>query len=258
MRISGAMPIHNEAKYLPFTLESLKNVNLDELVVVFDRCTDKSEQIVDNFNPRYTVRTFALTKRNWSFPTAEVFKLAFESCSGDVVYSLAGDCWYNPEIFRVDWSNLDFASFPYKDYPLYGNFRSKVRCNWINLYRFLTHVLYPKLVKKPEFSGIYAFKKHVYNSIPRNFDIPSEDIWFLKQAYAKGFRYKYFHNLFSLHLRPAVSQAKQEAHGRAKVFYGYPLWKVIGHSIILWKPSTLKGYLKAKAKMKCAQVLLEV
>ena len=251
MKKSGVMPIHNEEKYLPFSLASLLYANLDELIVVLDRCTDRSEQIINSFSEivSYSIRKIIVKERCWFYPTAEVFKIGFEAAEGDIIYSLAGDCYYNPQIFRINWENIDFASFPYLEYPIHGDLTEKLHANWVNFYKFILNIIYPKLTKKERFSGIYAFKKHVYNAIPR-VDVMSEDIWFLKEAWNRGFRYKYFPDLISLHLRPALLSQKQKQrwHGIARAKMGYPLWKVLAHSILLGKPETFRGYIQARRR----------
>ncbi|MHA1834487.1 MAG: glycosyltransferase family 2 protein [Candidatus Baldrarchaeia archaeon] len=253
MTVSGVLPVHNEEKYLPYSLFSLLKASLNELIIVFDRCTDNSETLVDVFREKvnYEVKKIHIKKREWFYPTAEVFKIGFENAKGDVIYSLAADCVYNPEIFKISWNNIDFASFPYFAYDIFGSLIDKIHGNWINFYKFILNVAYPKLTKKPKFSGIYAFKKTVYKTIPR-YDMMSEDIWFLKEAWKKGFRYKYFPNLTNLHLRPSTHQRKdkQVMHGISRARLGYPLWKVLAHSILLGKPDTFKAYFKEKYNVK--------
>ena len=246
---SGVMPIHNEEKYLPYSLSSLLDAEIDELVVVLDRCTDRSESIIDYFAEHvdYEVKKVIVKERRWLYPTAEVFTIGFNMASGDIIYSLAGDCIYNPEIFRIDWSQIEFASFPYLDYPIYGKLIEKIQANWINMYKKIAYSLYPKLSGKDKFSGIYAFKRHVYEAIPR-IDVMSEDIWFLKEARKKGYKYKYFPDLINIHLRPTLlsNKEKQRWHGRSRAHLGYPLWKVIAHSVILGKPEVFKAYIQEK------------
>ena len=247
MWISGVMPVHNEEAYLPFSLTSLRESSVDELVVVLDRCTDRSENIINRFAETvpFSVRVVKVGERRWFYPTAEVFRLGFNMAEGDVIYSLAADCLYDPKIFTIDWSDLDVASFHYFGYALHRPLPTKLHTQWINFYRFLLNVLYPKLTKKPKLSGIYAFKKHVLEEIQIP-DVFSEDIWFLRQALKHKFRYKYFSNFRNVHLRPGIGMRKQKDHGVGKAKLGYPLWKVIAHSVLLWKPWTFKAYLSAK------------
>jgi len=47
MTVSVVLPVHNEAEMLKITLPSIQQLHLDEVVIVFDRCTDNSEKIVD-------------------------------------------------------------------------------------------------------------------------------------------------------------------------------------------------------------------
>jgi len=252
MKISGVMPIHNEENYLPYSLFSLLKANLNELIIVFDRCTDNSETLIDAFRKKvnYKIKKIHIKERKWFYPTAEVFRIGFENAESDVIYSLAADCVYNLGIFKINWDNIDFASFPYFAYDIFGNLIDKIHGSWINFYKFILNIAYPKLTKKPKFSGIYAFKKTVYEAIPR-YDMMSEDIWFLKEAWRKGFRYKYFPDLVNLHLRPSTRQRryKQVMHGISRAHIGYPFCRVLAHSIILWKPETLRAYIQEKKRV---------
>src|SRR6266566_5375357 len=49
MLVSGIVPIHNEARVLQKVLWSIRHqtLPLDELILVFDRCTDESELVAD-------------------------------------------------------------------------------------------------------------------------------------------------------------------------------------------------------------------
>ena len=38
-------PIHNEAEYLPYSLPTIYRLNPDEVILIFDRCTDESRKV---------------------------------------------------------------------------------------------------------------------------------------------------------------------------------------------------------------------
>jgi len=249
LKVSGVIPVHNEEKYLPYSLAALKHAKLDELVFILDRCTDRSREIIESTRLPYKTTILTVEKRRWCYPTAEVFKLGFEKAHGDIIYSLAADVLYDPGIFTVDWSSLDVASFLYYDYSLYGGFIDKLQASWINVYRKAFNLIYPHLKRKTRTSGIYAFRRSVLMKVPIR-DVPSEDITFVKEAISQGFRYRFFPDFHNLHLRPATRslRAKQGMHGFGKAKLNYPLWKVVGHSVLLWKPETLRAYLKERVK----------
>jgi len=246
------MPIHNEQDYLPFSLASILNAELDELVVVLDKCTDNSKNIILNFADRvsYKVRIIELTERFWRYRTAEPFSLGFSNAKGEIVYSLAGDCIYDPRIFEIDWSDIEVASFHYFDYCLYGTLKEKLKTNWFNFYKWLKNIVFSKLTKKPRLCGIYGFKKYVFEEIGISRDVMSEDVWFLRQARKRKFKYRYFPDFYNLHLRPGTLNLewKHFMQGEARVTLNYPLWKVIGNTVITMRPNILRGYLSAKRK----------
>lgn len=249
MKISGAMPVHNEEKYLPYSLASLLSCSLDELVVVLDRCTDRSEQIVRHFTRKapFKVKVINVKEQRWQFHTAEVFNIGFKNTTGDVIYCIAADVYYNPKIFKIDWKDIDFALFPYVDYSLYGSIIDKLHGSWIRFCKTIIRTLYPQLSKKPVLSVLRAFKKRLLDVIPL-MDVPSEDTWFNRQAYERGFKYKYFQDLVSLHLRPTTISMKQKQLqlGRRRAKMNYPFWKVVGQSVMFVQPYLFKGYMNKK------------
>ena len=258
MKISGAMPVHNEEKYLPYSLASLLDSSLDELVIVLDRCTDKSEQIVRRFIRKapFEVKVISVKKHKWQFHTAEVFNVGFKNTTGNIIYCIAADIYYNPEIFKINWKDLDFALFPYADFSIYGSTVDKLQGNWIRFCKIVIRTLYPKLSKKPNLSVLRAFRKSLLNVIPL-IDVPSEDTWFNRQAYERGYKWKYFSNLVSLHLRPTTISAKhkQLQLGARRAKMNYPFWKVTGQSVAFIQPYLFKGYISEKHKSASTRAL---
>lgn len=248
---SGVMPLHNEALFLPFSLQALKHADLGELVVVLDRCTDESERLIDIFTGQasFPVRKYVLSEREWGNPTSEVFKMGFEKAQGDVVYSLAGDCIYDPRIFQICWANLDFASFHYYDFPLGKGLLDKLHSLWVNFLKRILNIYLPHLTKQTKFSGIYAFQKRFFNRL-NPLDVQSEDVWYFQQALNLKVKYRHFTQFRNIHMRPATIgfAEKQKAHGTGKQALNYPLWKVVAHSVLLIKPHTLKAYIHARAR----------
>ncbi len=199
--ISGAMPIHNEEAFLPYTLATLVDAGLNELVVVLDRCSDKSEAIIDKFalKTNYPIRKFVVEKRKWKHRTAEVFNIAIKNTESEVIYPLGGDCMYDTRIFEIDWRPIDFATFSLIDYDLLGDQWRKIRANIINVYRKIVQLGYTRMTRKPLFHQVQGFKRQVFKSVGIH-DVYHEDTVFTREANRKGFRYRFFPQFTSVHL----------------------------------------------------------
>lgn len=252
MKISGVLPVHNEEFYLPYTLNSLLSADLDELVVVLDRCRDRSVEIVYRFRDiaPFPVRVIPVEERKWSFPTAEVFHRAFSEASGDIIYALGADCVYHPGVFQINWENLDLASFPHYEHDI-RSLRIRIHNYYMNFIKWILNIQIPKFTGKKKQFGIFGFRKWIFDELKDEpWDtILSEDIWFQRTAIEKlHVRYEYFPQFISLHLRPGniMNQRKQWEHGVGRAYLNYPLWKVLVHSIVFLKPMTLGGFLYAR------------
>jgi len=254
MKISGIIPVHNEEKMLSFTLPFYRTYALDELVVVLDRCTDKSENLISDAHLPYNVRFIRFTKHSWKFPIPEVLNAGFSAAKGDFLYSLAADFLCDTAIFKIDWNGFDIASFTILNYPLNVGFRVKLKTYWMDLYRKIYDVLYPKLSGKPSVYGLYAFRKSVLNSC-RVIDGPGEEVTFVKDAAKQGFRYKLF-RIRNYHVRPLGGAATVHSlrtrldYESRKETSKYPLWKVLGHAVLFLSPDAWREYVRARMMLK--------
>jgi glycosyltransferase involved in cell wall biosynthesis len=196
LRISGALPVFNEEKMLFITLPRFKDYALDELVVVLDRCTDKSEELIRKTSLPYPVNFFRLEARTWKYSFAEPVHMAFSLAKGDIIYLLSPDCFYDPKNFQIDWTDIDVASFKVRGKPLVGSKLLAFKQTWRD--HFLDIAL-PVLKHRPNLYGVYAFRREVFEKIGIP-DVLGEDQWFLKQAFHRGFRVKVFKSK-TVHLR---------------------------------------------------------
>ena len=252
LRLSGAMPVHNEEKYLPYGLASLTNAPLDELCIVLDRCTDRSEQIIKDWirkcKPKYEVVICKKHDSNWTNKRAEAFQKAFQLCSGDVIYSLAPDCIYPRQIFN--WRLFlyyDFVAFYYRPYDLnkptvysaYSHIISRIR-------GFKNHPL-------PFRMGVYGVKRELWQKIggfrdtePHGYVEEYDLILRLQKAKAKMHFIKNANVLHLRHFKPGTWYRQ----GQFRARLGISLFKTLIHSIVSFAPKCLIGYLHTKRIME--------
>jgi len=249
-RLSGAMPVHNEEKYLPYGLASLTEAPLDELCIVLDRCNDRSEQIIKNWikrcKPKYKVVLYSKQDSYWRNKRAEAFQKAFELCSGDVIYSLAPDCIYPKQIFN--WKiflHYDFVAFYYRPYDLqkpavysaYSHILTRIR-------GFKNHPLPFRMgvfgVKRELWQKIGGFRDTEQHGFIEEYDL----ILRLQRAKAKMHFIKDANVLHLRHFKPG----KWYREGQFRARLGIGLLKTLIHSIVLFAPECIVGFLHAKYK----------
>jgi|SRR2546426_5427411 len=85
--VSGVMPIHNEATVLNQVLKSVADQThvLDEIVLVFDRCTDSSQQVPRPLSTRDLVVDFG--------NTGNAVRGGIESATFDTIILFDGNTW---------------------------------------------------------------------------------------------------------------------------------------------------------------------
>lgn len=104
-RLSLIVCAHNEEENLPGLLKSVIPGPHDEIIIVLDRCTDRSEQIVDSFSERLPVVKVLISDSGWPESPKKwaVFQGIIHSHSSHLVLTDA-DCVL-PASFFDDYRN---------------------------------------------------------------------------------------------------------------------------------------------------------
>ncbi|WP_448269292.1 glycosyltransferase [Nostoc sp. DSM 114159] len=119
--ISGLMRVRNEEEFLAPTIESWIDY-VDELVIVFHQCTDKTPQIIEAFTQKYPqkIRAFHYLPHVYSFSTKEQVELDVNNIHSFVFYSnfglsqtqykicvyIDGDCIGIPDKLKIIYNYL--------------------------------------------------------------------------------------------------------------------------------------------------------
>ena len=105
MSFSVVMPIHNERKFLLYSLPSIIRLDPNEIVLIFDRCDDDSFIVAKNiikqlnFSNRVVYKTVLEdTPKEWVFRVAWLRRMAFLSCKNDWILNTDSDIVLNPKI----------------------------------------------------------------------------------------------------------------------------------------------------------------
>lgn len=244
MRISGVMPVHNEAEYLRYSLPALRQIPFDELVFVLDQCTDDSEKVIRKMAPSHSKIVFK-AEQHWMYRAGEAFQRGFDEARSDLVFALGADLIIPPKAFAL---TTDIMQDPKVGSVFFGftlrsirGIRLRIHEEYINfLKRYLLDRISPY---KMEFTtGVYCFRK----SLAKLRDIPAEYDDLHDQIRAKGYTVVYVPDAGIIHLRTGLSKAKQIWHGRIRARLHEPFMKVALHSITNLKPWTLITFLRCR------------
>ena len=237
--ISVVMPIHNEQEYLPYSLNALVKAPIDELIIVLDRCTDRSKQILENVKFPYKTVIIEKTWKNWRFPIAENFELGFSKARGDYLYTMAGDFVldYKGQFNLNYFKNADILAYFYWNFDLH---KYKLR-QWYS--NFLKKYLAGKTSNIPlkRTSGHIGFKREVWEKLHFR-DVASEDGEFLRRALDNGFKFKYVPNLNNYHLRVDYSKEEQMFRGFLFAHRRVHRIRILLHSFINFCPYVWVAY----------------
>jgi len=247
MKISIVMPVHNEQKYLPYSLPSYKHIEneVDEFIFVLDNCTDNSEEIIKQAFPDAIL--IHKKEHKWRFYAAESFQLGFDHANGDIIIACGADLIvdpYIPKITRKIFNDPQVGTvcYRYYNYDLF-NFWRRLHGHYENLYKSITQ----KFRRQARHTGFYAFRKEMMRQIGGLKDIPSEYDEFCRRAKKNGWKVIYVPNSKTLHLRPGLTPRKQYIQGTARTTLpNYNMFNTLFHAFIHFKPYLLVGFLHAK------------
>jgi glycosyltransferase involved in cell wall biosynthesis len=246
VNFSVVMPIHNEAKFLPFSLPSVYNICPSEVILLFDRCSDDSEaiaaEIISRFDPLYS-KTICIndlpenTRHN--FRVAFLKRLGMDLASCDVVLTVDADLILDPNIKLLieDIIDYPFISFEHVDYPV----------NWRNLIK--SGLRFFPLWKDDKLTGIYAVDLNVRAECEdpekvRSIELGEDTL--MQQSIKEKYPVKFFHTN-TVHLRPKEDSARHYRRGR---YYWKTakrgFFKTVLSAIISGRYNLIKGYVHAR------------
>jgi glycosyltransferase involved in cell wall biosynthesis len=239
MEFSAVMPIHNESKFIPYSLPAVYSLDPSEVILIFDRCTDNSKliskKIAKKHNKEHLTRFIELKNpvSEYNFRTAFVRRYAFNLATKDYILNVDSDVLLDKKIkdYLKRIKDYGLISFGYLDYPF--TFQSIIR------------KLISKLIPRIGFTGQYIFNKKAWietedsNKVKQIFK--AEDTH-LKEAMEKKYNIAFI-DTKSLHLKP--SETKQKHYMR-----GFANWEVkrknlflmLIQSIIYLRPASFVGY----------------
>lgn len=243
---SVVMPIHNEEEVLPKTLPSVFKLKPNDVVLIFDRCTDRSlsisREIAKRFNYNSKTRFLEMNEPSpeWRFRPAFLRTYGYDQAKNKIILNTDADIILDERIREyiklVGENDICMISFSRKEYPFtFQSFIARLVSTFI-----------PKIA----FTGTYAFLKEIWQESTRKEKmrkiISAEDtyIYMLISEKCKT----RFIKTNNIHLRPRENSQRHFTKGIARWEITHdPLWKVLIHSIVYLHPMVLVGYLYAKS-----------
>jgi glycosyltransferase involved in cell wall biosynthesis len=242
-------PLHNEEKYLKYTLPSLSRIaqEFDELIIVLDNNSDRTPEIIYNWAGQYPrVWVQEMGAHKMKYYASECFNEGFNLCTGDIMTTWAGDLVYEPFVkISIDQGFLDptlgTLCFRYWNFDPF-NLVTRVHGHYENLYRNLIEKVRPEA----RHTGVYAIRRETWESLGPFPDVISEYDYFCHRVRESPWTLGYEPRTKILHLRPGLTASKQYSQGTARAYLpGYGLLKTLFHSLIHFKPYLLVGYRQA-------------
>lgn len=100
IKVSVIVPVYNVEKYLKKCLNSLVNQTLPEIeiLVINDGCTDRSQEIIDEFHIKFPLKIKAFSKENGGLSDARNFGL--DHAKGEFIGFVDSDDEVSPTMFE--------------------------------------------------------------------------------------------------------------------------------------------------------------
>jgi glycosyltransferase involved in cell wall biosynthesis len=243
-KFSVIVPIHNEERYLYYSLPSIYRLEPDEVILLFDRCTDNSLEVAEKLAKRFgyinQTKFIELNEPSpeWAFRVAFLIWHGFNEARNDIILNTAADIILDEKIKKylplVGKNNVALISFGRKSYPPSP--------------RLLVARLITKFTLKA-FTGTLAFsKKALFKTIDENSfkRIVSAEDTYIYLSISKKYK-TMFIQTNNIHLREKETAEKQFVRGIAYWQVSRnSLWKAMLHSIIYFRPLLLAGYIHAR------------
>lgn len=248
MSYSIVMCAHNEEKYIKRALESvfLQTVKPEKVVVVLDRCTDRTGEIAKDF----PVETIEKKEKKWKYSYAENLELV-RPMVGSTFYAIVdADVVLEPNYFETLLSELDN-----RDACIGGKIltRSKSLLGRVLALWEKTYVISPS--KRPRGCAL-LIRKTVLDEIGGFADVPAPDTYVQDEALKLGYGVKITSKSRAYHIREVTLRKAVKAQfsaGIARYLQRKGIVKTFLHSLVRLRPFVFAGYIYGMLTCKRAK-----
>jgi len=248
-KFSVVIPVHDEEDNLLYSLPGIFALEPDELVVVLDRCGDRSRDVIEsaakragymgNLNLIEVLEDFP----DWRYRVARLFRMGFEAARNDTILTMAADIVPDVRIRDyvsvIESSDVKLVSFGLKYYPV----------SMVYFVKKLVTLVFPAR----GFSGVFIFSKKAWMETENREKVKrivkAQDT-FLARSIATKYRTRHIW-LNVVHLR--VRRDAKDQYMRGVTAYQIThksLPAVFASSVIYLSPMILKGYVDAVSRTR--------
>lgn len=224
--LSVIMPVHNEASMLQYTFPSLLRLKAGEYIILLDRCSDYSRELIYHYWNKYRIGDLIMIevkeKSSWRYHLSYLYDYGIRQASKNYILLTQADVILDVDAIRHNYR-----------YPWLVSYRNV----YTKLYdTFLTKSI--GLLKKG-FSGTLSMPRDLYFKRPLS---PNDPLEFDVQL-KTNFKYYKFVKANNLNLRPYQKHRLMDL-GMTKRRMGQNILKVFLWSLVRLKPLVFVGYLK--------------
>jgi len=235
------MAVHNEEKYLPRSLNCLKNEGV-RLIVILDKCTDNSENIIKNIFPEAML--INKIEKKWENSYAENLQIGYEMSVGDYIGIFDADIYCQSNSFSRLQKELIPPIASISAYIITDKKASIMN----NLYYYWEKTFDFGLKEREPRGAVRVISREALLKIGGFKDVPTPDTQLDLDLRKAGYESKLSRDVICIHLRVfsfKKSIETQIVSGRMRRKMKMPFIQVVGHSIIRLRPFVLYGYLIA-------------
>jgi len=238
MSYSVVMCAHNEEKYIKKALESvfLQTVKPEKVIVVLDRCTDRTGEIVKEF----PVEVIEKREKRWENSYAENLELARLRIDSEFYAIVDADVVLEPDYFKVllcEISDKD-ACIGGKIVTRSGTFLGRLISIWEKTYRFSPS-------RRPRGCAL-LIRKNVLDMMGGFADVPAPDTYVQDKALKLGYGVRVTIKAEAHHIRDITLKKTIRAQfsaGMARYVQRKGLVRTFLHSLVRLRPFVFIGYL---------------
>lgn len=240
MSYSIVMPAHNEEKYIKKALESVfaQTVKPNQVIVVLDRCTDKTAEIIR----RFPVKVIVKEELKWRNSYAENLELARKYITTDFYAIVDADVVLEPNYFEIL-----LKAIKEEDACIGGKILTRCRtlvCKFLSIWE-RTHAISPW--RRPRGCAL-LIRREILDRLGGFADVPAPDTYVQEQALKIGYKVRVIKKAVAYHTRETTikrSAKVQFQTGIARYVQGIGPVRTFLHGIIRLRPLVILGYFYA-------------
>jgi glycosyltransferase involved in cell wall biosynthesis len=237
------IPCHNEGDYVGKCLSAIRKAGAEDVLVILDRCTDRSEQIVRSFAfPQVYKKESTTWKNSYSENIDIGFRWSFDKGLG-YVSVIDADIYVPTDFFRTGLEAL-------KSDANLSCVSSRLQLPRTTTFERLYHI-YERLFRDISLNREARGACRIYrvSDLERLYKIGSLKDVIAPDTYLSSLFLRPVHELpiVSMHARRITLSRcihGQILSGKARRELKLPLWKTVLHSIFRLRPFVLVGYFR--------------